>query len=48
MTKKLITLNIEQKSFKINFADVKKVFSRKPRKCPKIPVYNQGWDKAES
>jgi hypothetical protein len=37
MTKKMITLLIDSKTSKINFNDVKKVYSRKNRKLPQLP-----------
>jgi hypothetical protein len=39
MTKKLITLSLNEKLLKINFSDVRKVFSRKLKKCPRIPIF---------
>lgn len=41
MAKKLITLSMNQKLLKLNFSDVKKVISRKPRKCPNIPYFDK-------
>lgn len=40
MTKKLITLSINQKLMKINFGDVRRVISKKPRKYPQIPDFD--------
>lgn len=40
MTKKMITLLIDSKTSKINFNDVKKVYSRKNRKLPLLPFYD--------
>lgn len=40
MAKKMITLSINHKLVKIDFIDIRKVHSRKPKKFPKIPSYN--------
>jgi hypothetical protein len=40
MTKKMIALSIDSKTTKINFNDIKKVYSRKNKKLPPLPFYN--------
>ena len=39
MAKKLITLKIEQKMVKVNFSDIRKVYSKKPKRVPILPQY---------
>lgn len=40
MGKKMISLSINEKVIKLNFDDVKKIISRKPRNYPNIPYFD--------
>lgn len=40
MGKKMITMSINEKTIKLNFNDVKKILSRKPRKYPNVPYFD--------
>lgn len=40
MVKKLITVAINEKLIKVNFADIRRIISRKPVKYPKLPHFS--------